>query len=483
MDDLDMDSEDDVEDSEDDEDRLCPRICLTKMEKAILRKPWRHSLIIKMFDKNIGYLALMRKLQAKWSIKGILILTDLTNLYYVARFSSKEDYEFVITQGPWMIDDHYLTIRKWVPNFVPSEDRIKYLTAWVRIPNLPVEYFNETFLRKIGSKIGKVIRIDKNTAAVECGQFTRMSVEVDISMPLLSKFLLYGKVYTIQYEGLKMICFKCGRVGHNSESCLKTAEGDNEMDFENQTSTIETIPQKPVANLLEAGLCAEEEANFGDWMMVKKPPRLMEVKINLVKDEPSSLAMEMSIPWSIDRILKLVSNAYLSSLNYLPDFMNTRIPSYKPTVLALVETHMDGDHAIKIGNIIGYDGHSRVNVIGFRGGIWFYWKTDIVSIQPVTEHLQYMTLEISRNGEPPWFFSAVYASPDPSNRRELWVELEEFGRNNNRPWLLAGDFNETRTLSERHGGDDNMARRCNNFNNWIENCDLIDLAFTGAAHT
>ncbi|XP_074318666.1 uncharacterized protein LOC141655485 [Silene latifolia] len=159
------------------------------------------------------------------------------------------------------------------------------------------------------------------------------------------------------------------------------------------------------------------------------------------------------------------------------------VKTYKPTVLALVETHMDGDHAIKLGNILGYDGHSRVNAIGFRGGIWLYWKTDIVSIQPVTEHLQYMTLEISRNGEPPWFFSAVYASPDPSNRRELWVELEEFARNNNRPWLLAGDFNETRSLSERHGGDDNMARRCNNFNNWIENCDLIELAFTGAAHT
>ncbi|XP_074267200.1 uncharacterized protein LOC141590511 [Silene latifolia] len=188
-----------------------------------------------MFDKNIGYLSLMRKLNEKWSIKGKLTLTNLTNSYYVACFSSKQDYDLVMTQGPWMIDDHYLTIRKWVPNFVPSENSIKKLTTWVRIPNLPVEYFNPTFLKKIGSKIGEVIRIDENTTTVQMGQFTRLSVEVDLSKPLLSKFRLYGKVYCIQYEGLKMICFKCGRLGHLTETCPKHAEKQPNTEVDDQS--------------------------------------------------------------------------------------------------------------------------------------------------------------------------------------------------------------------------------------------------------
>ncbi|XP_074289227.1 uncharacterized protein LOC141614378 [Silene latifolia] len=144
---------------------------------------------------------------------------------------------------------------------------------------------------------------------------------------------------------------------------------------------------------------------------------------------------------------------------------------------------MGSDHAIKLGTILGYKGQSRVNANGFSGGIWLYWNTDIVIVHPVNEHRQFITIEIARNGELPWFFSAVYASPDPSNRRELWVELENFARNNNQPWLLAGDFNETRSLSERQGGDSNMARRCENFNNWIENCVLLKLAFSGASYT
>ncbi|XP_074289295.1 uncharacterized protein LOC141614451 [Silene latifolia] len=159
------------------------------------------------------------------------------------------------------------------------------------------------------------------------------------------------------------------------------------------------------------------------------------------------------------------------------------VRTYKPTVLALVETHMGGDHATKLGSILGYDGYSRVNAISFSGGIWVYWKTELVSVIPVFEHQQYITLEISRNGESPWFFSAVYASPDPSNRRALWDELQTFAQDNNHPWLLAGDFNEIRSLNERHGGDANMARRCKNFNNWIDNCELLELAFTGSSHT
>ncbi|KAJ8441011.1 hypothetical protein Cgig2_021375 [Carnegiea gigantea] len=48
----------------------------------------------------------------------------------------------------------------------------------------------------------------------------------------------------------------------------------------------------------------------------------------------------------------------------------------------------------------------------------------------------------------------------------------------NRPWLLARDFNENRTLEERdHGGTD-MARWCLKFNNWIENNTLLDLGFS-----
>ncbi|XP_021766231.1 uncharacterized protein LOC110730716 [Chenopodium quinoa] len=181
----------------DSDDESCPNILLTKEEKQRLRKPWQNALIIKLFEKKLSYEVLMKRLTIKWSLKGELSLTDLGLAYYIARFTNMEDYHFVLTQGPWLIGDSYLTIRKWVPNFVADEAPIKFLTAWVRIPQLSIEYFDKQFWHKIGSKIGKVISIDRNTEAMSRGQYIRFSIEVDLSKPLLSKFRLNGRVWRI----------------------------------------------------------------------------------------------------------------------------------------------------------------------------------------------------------------------------------------------------------------------------------------------
>ncbi|KAK9666305.1 hypothetical protein RND81_14G175900 [Saponaria officinalis] len=159
------------------------------------------------------------------------------------------------------------------------------------------------------------------------------------------------------------------------------------------------------------------------------------------------------------------------------------IKTCKPTVIALVETHMGGQHVEKIRKTISYNGHCRVDATGFSGGIWLYWRPEIVNVVPVYEHSQFITVEVSRTGEVPSFFTAVYASPDPTNRRELWFELENFAHTNSCPWMLAGDFNETRSLSKRYGGNSSMAKRCENFDNWIENCELIELEFAGPSYT
>lgn len=140
--------------SRDTDEMNCPVIRLSKEEKIRLRKPWLNALIIKLFDKRMRYEDLIRILRLKWSLKGDISLIDVGCAYYIIRFTNLDDYNFVLTQGPWMIGDSYLTIRKWIPNFVPDEEPIKVLTAWVRILNLSVEYFDKVFLNRIGERIG-----------------------------------------------------------------------------------------------------------------------------------------------------------------------------------------------------------------------------------------------------------------------------------------------------------------------------------------
>ena len=105
-------------------------------------------------------------------------------------------------------------MHQWVHNFVPDKEPILVLTAWVRISFLSVEYFDEQFLQVIGSKIGTIRKVDNTTAYVERGKFVCMCVEVYLSKPLLLKFRRHGRVWRVQHEGLHLICFKCGKVGH-----------------------------------------------------------------------------------------------------------------------------------------------------------------------------------------------------------------------------------------------------------------------------
>ncbi|KAJ8422017.1 hypothetical protein Cgig2_007567 [Carnegiea gigantea] len=163
------------------------------------------------------------------------------------------------------------------------------------------------------------------------------------------------------------------------------------------------------------------------------------------------------------------------------DFMNTlkeHIGMQRPQIVVLLETHISGSRADNVCKRIGFGGQYRVDARGFQGGIWVLWLDNQVQLNLIEAHDQFITVEVVVSGTRGWLFTTIYASPRSSGREELWKKLEGRALTTNHPWLLAGDFNETKTLDERdHGGAD-MARCCSKFNNWIENNALLDIGFT-----
>ncbi|KAJ8439092.1 hypothetical protein Cgig2_009235 [Carnegiea gigantea] len=61
--------------------------------------------------------------------------------------------------------------------------------------------------------------------------------------------------------------------------------------------------------------------------------------------------------------------------------------------------------------------------------------------------------------------------------------LSNFAIQHNQPWMLAGDFNEMRSMTERKNCNDDLSRRRDNFNHWIKNNGFIDLGFSGSQFT
>ncbi|XP_057730364.1 uncharacterized protein LOC130945678 [Arachis stenosperma] len=180
-----------------------------------LRHPWWDTLIVKLLGRRISLPVLSRRLESMWSKQGSIEVIDLGNDYFIVKFFSQEDLDFALTGGPWRICYYYLALRPWKPNFNPVEATIDYIVAWVRLPGLAIEYYEEEMLKKIGNILGRTLKLDSNTADKCRGKFSRLCVELDLTEPLVSQYSINGVRYTVEYEGLHNIYFRCGMVGHD----------------------------------------------------------------------------------------------------------------------------------------------------------------------------------------------------------------------------------------------------------------------------
>ncbi|GAU43787.1 hypothetical protein TSUD_378120 [Trifolium subterraneum] len=89
---------------------------------------------------------------------------------------------------------------------------------------------------------------------------------------------------------------------------------------------------------------------------------------------------------------------------------------------------------------------------------------------------------MEKDGDP-WILTVVYASPRDNERNETWQKLRNLADTINIPWLMIGDFNEIAKLDEKKGGAPTDIRKCHNFNNWINECKLIEVTTVGTRFT
>ncbi|RYR21977.1 hypothetical protein Ahy_B03g067272 [Arachis hypogaea] len=133
----------------------------------------------------------------------------------------KKNYFHALLGGPWMVARHYLIVQRWRPFFFSSENEVKKIAAWIRIPNLPIELYNHRFLCKVGSTIGIVLKVDRATFIHSRGHFARICVKLDLSKKLVPRISILRNVLNTEYEGLHLICFSCGKYGHRSDLCME----------------------------------------------------------------------------------------------------------------------------------------------------------------------------------------------------------------------------------------------------------------------
>lgn len=73
------------------------------------------------------------------------------------------------------------------------------MAVWIRLLELPIEFYEPSALLKIGQAIGPILRIDSHIASNVRGRFTRLCVQVKLDKPLINTIQI-GKMVQIQRE-------------------------------------------------------------------------------------------------------------------------------------------------------------------------------------------------------------------------------------------------------------------------------------------
>ncbi|KAI9073901.1 hypothetical protein K1719_044134 [Acacia pycnantha] len=101
-----------------DENRNFPEFYFSEKMTKRLHKAWRWAVIVKLLGRNIGYKNLLSILKTLWAKRGVISVINVGNGFFVVKLSNMEDYLNALTGCPWMLFDHYLTVRPWEPRFV-----------------------------------------------------------------------------------------------------------------------------------------------------------------------------------------------------------------------------------------------------------------------------------------------------------------------------------------------------------------------------
>ncbi len=141
-----------------------------------------------------------------------------------------------------------------------------------------MEYYHKDSLLHIGNGLGPVLRVDFNTAAGTRGRFVRICVQIDLDKPL-ARIVRVGKTrLAVIYEGIGLLCFHCGRIGHRSELCPSRIleKEDNPTDIADSRAEEE-----------------EKLKNFGPWMLVSRRKRQNKIAVTAV---PRNDASAQAVP-------------------------------------------------------------------------------------------------------------------------------------------------------------------------------------------
>ncbi|KAK9681646.1 hypothetical protein RND81_10G017700 [Saponaria officinalis] len=460
--------------------------------------------------------------------------------WFSFRFSSSEAMNSVMREGLWRMGSCSIILKQWSPTFSVEMEKVSVVPVWVLFHGLDPYLWSDMVLSKIASKLGRPLFADKTTTLKSKLSFARVMVEVDVSKPLFTQVYVNSPfvgpfVQEVEYEWVPHYCSGCGKLRHVLEKCkwnkknvdveqpVVTAPGpatsvgapqagDTGSGSQLLGGTSDPIQASPnpvnreLGSLVQGNgeLVSEAVKHSGCTVLGPgSPPQ--DAPISLVKDS-------FGKSWSLMFEQELNPLITLNSFDVLNRFCGDILESQEGLicswnirgcndplkmqevcsflrrenldVFGILETRVKEKKAFKLAG-------SRFKTFGFlanyefhrNGRIWVIWNPCTVSVTPLCVQTQYMHCQVN-------YFSSnsvcqvtfVYADNDSKIRQSLWSDLRVLS-SSAQNWLVIGDFNVVRDVSERISNTLPALSDVLELNSCLLSCGLEDMSGSGCDYT
>lgn len=154
-------------------------------------------------------------------VRGIALSKDRFQFI----FKYEEDLNEVLKTGVWTQDDWCVTMEKWVEE--PPDEYLNFLPVWIRLRNLPVNYYRKKTIKEIAECVGKVIECPFDEDKPQSQDYVRVRVLFDVFRGLRNskQVQLPNRSIVkigIDYERVRKRCFQCQKLTHDKASCPST---------------------------------------------------------------------------------------------------------------------------------------------------------------------------------------------------------------------------------------------------------------------
>ena len=115
----------------------------------------------------------------------------------------------------------------------------------------------------------------------------------------------------------------------------------------------------------------------------------------------------------------------------------------------------------KIKWSLGFKCGVAVDSEGLIGGLALWWRDYVdVTVRPWSQY--FIDAEVKFEGKS-FRFTGIYGEPWTYLRKKTWDALAYLRRQNNLPWLCAGNFNVALTQAEQLGGSPRNLKQMEDF--------------------